>query len=243
MRCTANLTTGERPRGDHPALKRVCRFAGEWHLPVSLHHNIAPISRNPSEVKQPVYLDELVELFEYCRKPNAEYDTTFIWCHAGISRRIVVADMPHWLDAVLSRFEGQVYVDLSWVVYEDYILKDPESWAGLIRRYPRSFMLGSDVVGGGQNMGTEFREFEALLDKISTDPQDEVRRNLARDNFVRLMTDLGRRRRAKMVSENVISPDAIGSTGLILRPDYEFDERAHTGVRAHSFMQANKPKP
>ena len=111
-----NLTTGERPRGDHPALKRVCRFAGEWHLPVSLHHNIAPISRNPSEVKQPVYLDELVELFEYCRQPKADCETKFIWCHSGISRRVVVESLPHWIDAVLSRFEGQVHIDLSWVV-------------------------------------------------------------------------------------------------------------------------------
>jgi hypothetical protein len=151
--------------------------------------------------------------------------------------------MPHWLDAVLSRFEGQVYIDLSWVVYEDYILKDPEPWAALIRKYPQSFMLGSDVVGGGENMGSEFREFEALLNEISTDPGDQVRRNLARDNFVRLMTDLGQRRRANMEGANVLTPDATDSTGLILRSDYEFDERAHTGVRAHSFMQANKPKP
>jgi hypothetical protein len=236
-----NLTTGERPRGNHPALKRLCRFAGEWSLPVSIHHNIAPISRGPKEVKEPFYLDEIVELFEYCRQPNAEYDTKFIWCHAGISRRVVVENLPHWIDVVLSRFKGQVYIDLSWVVYEDYILKDLESWAGLIKKYPNSFMLGSDVVGSAESMEKEFGRYKSLLDKISNDPNDEVRRNLAMDNFVRLMTDLGEQRRAKMASEKSILNDTFKSTGLILKSDYEYDEKAHTGAPSQSFLQKNKP--
>jgi hypothetical protein len=31
--------------------------------------------------------------------------------------------------------------------------------------------------------------------------------------------------------------------GLVLRPDYEYDERAHTGARVQSFMQDNAPEP
>jgi len=236
-----NLTTGERPRADHPALKRLCRFAGESFLPVSIHHNIAPISRSAKEFKAPVYLDELVELFEYCRRPTAEYDTKFIWCHAGISRRVVVENLPHWVGVVLSRFKGQVYIDLSWVVYEDYILKDLESWATLIKNYPNSFVLGSDVVGGAKNMGNELGRYKALLDVISKDHNDEVRRNLVSDNFVSLMVHLGKLRRSKMASENLISGDTLGSTGLILKPGYEYDEKAHTGAPAHSFIEQNKP--
>jgi len=236
-----NLTTGERPRGDHPALKRLSCFAGDFLLPVSIHHNSAPISRSVKEVKEPVYLDELVELFEYCRPPNTQHETKFIWCHAGISRRVVVDNLPHWLDAVLSRFEGQVYIDLSWVVYEDYILKDLDSWAPLVRKHPTSFMLGSDVVGGGENLASEFRRYRPLLDKISEDPNDEVRQGLAGDNFVRLMTDLGKQRRAKMAAEKLISADTPQWTGLILKPEYEYDEKAHTGARARSFLQGNRP--
>ena len=113
-----NLTTGERPRANHPALKPPVLFCGRRVHAVSIHHNIAPISRSPKEVKEPVYLDELIELFEYCRPPNTSHKTTFIWCHSGISRRVVINDLPHWVRAVLRRFEGQVYIDLSWVVYE-----------------------------------------------------------------------------------------------------------------------------
>ncbi|MCP4246532.1 MAG: hypothetical protein GY778_05735 [bacterium] len=236
-----NLTTGERPRADHPALKRLCRFAGGAFLPVSIHHNIAPISRSPNEIKEPVYLDELVELFDYCRPPHAKHETKFIWCHAGISRRIVVEELPHWISAVLDRFEGQVYVDLSWVVYEDYILKDLESWAALIKKYPESFMLGSDVVGGGQNLDKEFRRLQALLDTISTDEGNVARRNLVRDNFVRLMSDLRQQQHAKMLNEELISTETPESIGLILKTDFEYDQKAHTGARERSFMLENKP--
>ena len=98
-----NLTFGERPRADHPALVRVCRFAGEYFLPVSIHHNIAPISRSPSEIKPPLYLDEFVQLLRQCRweEEGVDYTTRFIWCHAGISRRVTIADLPFWVEEVL----------------------------------------------------------------------------------------------------------------------------------------------
>lgn len=88
--------------------------------------------------------------------------------------------------------------------------------------------------------GKELHRYKALLDKISDDHNDRVRRNLARDNFVRMMMDLGELRVAKMASEKVIRGDASQSTGLVLKPDYEYDEKAHTGARIHSFLEANR---
>ena len=237
----SNLTTGERPRGNHPSLKRLCRFAGEWSLPVSIHHNIAPISRSSSEIKDPLYLDELVELFDYCKAPNADQETRFIWCHAGISRRVNVNNLPHWMDVVLARYQGQVYVDLSWVVYEDYIAKDLKAWASLIRKYPTSFMLGSDVVGSGGSIGSELARYQPLLESIANDPNDQVRRNVARDNFVNLMTTLRIERNIKMARQGLVTGDTKLAPGLLLKADYAFDERAHTGAPAHSFMKEHKP--
>jgi hypothetical protein len=236
-----NLTTGDRPRGNHPSLKRLCCFAGDMHLPVNIHHNIAPVSRNVKEVKEPVYLDELIELFEYCRPPNAQHETKFVWAHAGISRRVNIENLPYWLDVVLQRFEGQVHMDLSWVVYEMYIAKDLDAWARLVKKYPTSFMLGSDLVGSGEKLGSELRRYLPLLECISADPQDPVRRGLARDNFVNLMRGLGTQRRARMVQDGLISPDAPEWSGLILKPDYEYDEKAHTGSPASSFLLENRP--
>ena len=118
-----NLTTGERPRANHPSLARVSRFAGENYLPVSIHHNIAPISRNSKEVKLPSYLNEFIELIEYCREGHhgAKNSTVFIWCHSGISRRLVVNDLHVWIDAIMKEYSDQLYIDLSWVVLQDYI--------------------------------------------------------------------------------------------------------------------------
>ncbi len=229
-----NLTSGDRPRGNHPALKRICRFAGEVDLPVSIHHNIAPVSRSSSEVKEPVYLDELVDLFSYCP------DTKFIWCHAGISRRVVVENLPHWIDAVLDQFGSQVCIDLSWVVFEDYILKDLDTWAELVRSHPNNFMLGSDVVGSSRNLAKELRRYRPFLEKISPDPKDPVRRKLALGNFSRLDTELGQKRRARMIEQKLI-PGSTRSTGLVLPPDFDFPEKAHTGALKDSFIKKHRP--
>ena len=229
-----NLTIGDRPRGNHPALKRICRFAGEVALPVSIHHNIAPVSRSSSEVKEPVYLDELVDLFSYCP------DTKFIWCHAGISRRVVVENLPHWIDAVLDQFGSQVCIDLSWVVFEDYILKDLDTWAELVRSHPDNFMLGSDVVGSSENLAKELRRYRPFLEKISPDPKDPVRRKLALGNFSRLDTELGQKRRARMIEQKLI-PGSTRSTGLVLPHDYDFPEKAHTGALEESFIKKHRP--
>ena len=82
-----NLTTGERPRANHPALLRIFDFAGEQGIPVSVHHNIAPVSADGAP-RAPIYLTELLEAFE------AAPETTFIWCHAGVSRRIRINNLP-----------------------------------------------------------------------------------------------------------------------------------------------------
>ena len=229
-----NLTIGDRPRGNHPALKRICRFAGEVDLPVSIHHNIAPVSRSSSEVKEPVYLDELVDLFSYCP------DTKFIWCHAGISRRVVVENLPHWIAAVLDQFGSQVYIDLSWVVFEDYILKDLDAWVALVRSHPDNFMLGSDVVGSSENLAKELRRYRPFLEKISPDPKDPVRRKLALGNFSRLDTELGQKRRARMMEQKLIS-GSTRSTGLVLPHDFDFPEKAHTGALKDSFIKNHRP--
>ena len=56
------------------------------------------------------------------------------------------------------------------------------------------------------------------------------------------MTDLGQLRAAKMIEEGAADPDEIHSSGLILRSDYEYDEKAHTGARIESFLENNKSR-
>ncbi len=178
-----NLTTGERPTANHPALHRICNFAGAWDLPVSIHHNIAPVSSN-GRARHPLYLPELLELFDEHPK------TSFVWCHAGISRRVVVDGLPKTLQRVLTEKDRHkhVWIDLSWVVYEDYILKDLDAWAALIKKYPDNFMIGSDKVGSFAKYSEQIRKYETLLDALGT---DAVAKKVGRDNFLRIMPKRG----------------------------------------------------
>ena len=193
-----NLTTGERPRADHPAFFRIFDFAGRVGMPVIIHHNIAPISASEG-VKDPDYLPEILRAFE--EFPN----TTFIWSHAGISRRITVADLPGILDSILDRHRDHVYIGLSWVVYEDYVLRDLDSWSELIRRYPNNFVIGSDVVGRYDGYATTVRRYDTLLSNLEADVAD----NVGRANLLRIMPQ----------------------DGITLDREYAYPENAYTGNR------------
>jgi len=171
-----NLTTGERPRVNHPALFRIFDFAGEHGIPVSLHHNITAISRG-DDVKEPVYLDELIDTFEAFPK------TQFIWCHAGISRRLNVKGMPDILDSVLETHNEHVRIDLSWVVYGDYIKTDWDNWLALIEKYPNNFLVGSDQVGSYGTYTATVRDYDELLGKLSKASRDKVGRTNLLDAF------------------------------------------------------------
>ena len=211
-----NLTTGERPRADHPALLRVGRFAGRHFLPISIHHNVAPISRNASEIRQPLYLDELVWLLRNCSWEEEEvtYKTIFIWCHAGISRRVHVDNLPFWIEEILTEFQDQLYIDLSWVVLEGYVYKELDRWAELIQEFSGRFMIGSDSVGTASTLGQELNRYQRLLARLSP----EVRRKVAHENFASLMEDM-RARRAQA---------DLGEQGIVLDYAYEFPEYAYT---------------
>ena len=171
-----NLTTGERPRVNHPALFRVFDFAGEFGIPVSLHHNITAISRG-EDVKEPLYLEELLQTFKAFPK------TQFIWCHAGISRRLNVAGMTEILDAVLAEHQAHVRIDLSWVVYGDYVKADWENWIRLIEKYPENFLVGSDQVGSYATYSATVRDYDELLAKLSKSTRDKVGRTNLLDIF------------------------------------------------------------
>ena len=212
-----NLSMGERPRADHPALVRVCRFAGKHFLPVSIHHNIAPISRNLDEIKPPLYLDEFVQLLRNCRwqEGDVSYTTRFIWCHAGISRRVTVDNLAFWIEEVLKETGNQVYIDLSWVVLDDYVHRELDRWVELIERYPDRFMIGSDAVGAASRIDEELDRFDPLLSGLSEDARSLV----AHDNFADLMQEMAELRTAA----------GLGEQGIVLEYSYEFPEYANTG--------------
>lgn len=166
------LTYGEPPHADHPAYTEVLKLAVEYDIPVLIHHNISAVS-NP----EPIYLDEMCRLLDSC--PEAEV----IWAHVGISRRLEVENLTSIADEVLNKYPN-LYFDISWIVYEEYIAKDFTSWIELFKKHPTRFMIGSDIVGKWDNYTKEIRKYYPLLDAID-DPT--LVDNLCRNNILSLL--------------------------------------------------------
>ena len=177
-----NLTIGERPRANHPSFIRLFKFAGRVSLPVSIHHNVAPISRNESELKQPLYLDEFLALLKNTihDAANAANRPKVIWCHAGISRRIVVKNYRQTLERILDNYHENLYLDLSWVVLGAYVYKNLDEWVALIQKYPDNFLIGSDSVGKYSGIPMELKKYQALLSALPAETRSKVAyKNLA----------------------------------------------------------------
>ncbi len=178
------LTYGPTARADTNCLDPVYELAAEFGLPVSLHSNISSVW-----IREPVYLDELEGA---CQKHPR---TVFIWNHAGVSRRIDVPTIAQEIGRVLTAYPN-LYVDISWVVFEDYIYRlNPQTqqrelngeWVALIEEFPDRFMVGSDKVGRFGNYHEETQEYYVLLDALKPD----TARKVARDNFLGLLPKKG----------------------------------------------------
>lgn len=168
------FTYGEPPRADHPALMKVYALAAKYRLPVLIHHNISSANR-----REPIYLKELE------RAVSANPDTVFIWAHVGISRRVDVPSLRDETTRMLASYPN-LNVDISWVVYSDYIARDEASlaaWAGLIERFPDRFLVGTDKVGHWKGYQAEMTKYNALLARLSA-PAAAM---LCKGNVLRLM--------------------------------------------------------
>ena len=101
------------------------------------------------------------------------------------------------------RYGDHVFVDLSWVVFEDYMIDRDEDgsilddddgdarvkdeWVALIEKYPNNFILGSDIVADFRKYRAEIRKYNALLKQLTPDTRTKV----ANGNFVRIMPQNG----------------------------------------------------
>ncbi|MGI6104751.1 MAG: amidohydrolase family protein [Raoultibacter sp.] len=149
------LTYGEPPHLDHPAFLEVFDLAAEEGLPVLIHHNISG-----SYMDDPIYLEELKAGLAHNR------ETKIIWAHVGISRRIEISNLIEITDSLLKE-NANLWIDLSWVVFDDYISKDMNAWAELIESHPDRFMIGSDCVGHWEKYAPTIQRYYDLVDLLS----------------------------------------------------------------------------
>lgn len=168
------LTYGEPPRANHPALLEVYDLAAEYEMPVLIHHNISG-----SYMKEPIYLQEMKDALAHNRKAN------IIWAHVGVSRRVEIPNLVEIAQAMLSD-NANLYYDVSWVVYDDYIKKDAESmreWSALFEKHPDRFLVGTDKVGHWDTYPNEVVKYYSFLDMLS----EKTRRQVCTDNALRLI--------------------------------------------------------
>jgi hypothetical protein len=168
------LTYGEPARADNLALGAVFAFAGEHDLPVFLHSNVGSVWKH-----EPIYLDEV----ETAVRDHPR--TRFVWCHAGISRRIAIPTLTQDLASLLAKYPN-LHVDVSWVVYEAYLDKDSKpaaDWIKLIEAFPDRFMIGSDKVGHFADYPHEILKYYDFLDAL----QPTTARKLARENLLSIL--------------------------------------------------------
>jgi len=168
------LTPGEISRPDNIALDPVFDFAAEHDLPVSLHSNIGAVW-----IREPIFLPEL----ETTLKKHSK--TRFIWCHAGIGRRLVVPSLVPELRRLLGTYRN-LWVDLSWVVFENYIAQDGKlqpDWVELVKAFPDRFMIGSDIVARFGKYTAEIRKYDLLLNALP----EEAAKRVGHDNFLSVL--------------------------------------------------------
>jgi len=168
------FTLGAVPRADSEAMYAIYDLAAEEGLPVLLHSNIAMSYDNNL-----TFIKEMQNALAHNR------DTKIIWAHVGISRRVEVDNLAETAATLLAENDN-LYFDISWVVYDDYIAQDDASlaeWAMLIEQYPDRFMIGTDLVGRFGNYNASISRYGPLVDLLSED----TARKLCSENILSLV--------------------------------------------------------
>ena len=169
------LSYGEPGRANHVALDPIYELAAELEMPVCVHSDVTSVW----ETQNPIYLSEVVEAL---RKHSA---TKFVWSHAGVGRRLVVPTLVPELHRLLAAHKN-LYVDLSWVVYDEYLVLNGQArnnWLELIERFPDRFMIGSDVIASMTSYVSTMTRYYVILDALTPETAAKV----ARTNFLDIL--------------------------------------------------------
>lgn len=168
------LTYGDASHADSKAFDAILDLAEKHDLPVLMHSNIGP-----AWLEQPSYVGEVEAALK------AHPRNRIIWAHAGISRRIVIANHTEIISNMLRAYPN-LTVDLSWVIFEQELAPGgvlDTKWVTLIERFPNRFVLGSDVVGVFDQYKATVQRYYVLLDAL----KPETARKVAHDNFLALL--------------------------------------------------------
>lgn len=161
-------TYGGTPHINHPAIEPILKLAEKNNWFVLIHNNIG--NQSFQGYSMSIYLNDLKELL------SKNKNLSIILGHAGISRNITVKDHAQLISNLLEQYEN-LYIDISWVVYENYIYRNnklSEKWIKLIKKYPDRFLIGSDNIGGYGKDLQNIKKYIPLLDALPRDIADKI---------------------------------------------------------------------
>jgi hypothetical protein len=168
------MTYGATARPNSKAFDRLLEVAEKHDLPILVHSNIGP-----AWLEQPSYLGEL----ESALKNHPR--NRIIWAHAGISRRIIIANHTDIIRQMLQKYPN-LTIDISWVIFEQEIAPKGEldpRWPRLIEDFPTRFVIGSDVVGNFDQYKPTLQRYYVLLDALGP----KTAKKVAHDNFLAVL--------------------------------------------------------
>lgn len=178
------LTFGPTARPNSQAFSSLLDLAEKHDLPILVHSNIGP-----AWLEQPSYLSELESALK--NHPH----NRIIWAHAGISRRIIIANHTDIIRGMLEKYPN-LTIDISWVIFEQEIAPNgvlDRKWPKLIDAFPTRFVIGSDVVGFFDQYKPTLQRYYLLLDAL----KPETAQKVAHDNFLSLLPSRARTRASR----------------------------------------------
>ena len=192
------LTYGETPQANNESLHRIYELAAELGLPVFVHSNASSVWK-----REPIYLHEFEEAVQTHPK------TKFVWCHAGISRRVDVPTLTEEIDRMLNTYSN-MSVDISWVLFDTYLVKDGKpvpAWLALFEKFPTRFIIGSDKVGRFHDYAPVIQRYYLLLDSM----KPETARCIAHDNILSILPKQG------AVLKSAVTPEMRQAVPVLTR--------------------------
>lgn len=171
-------TQWEAPRMNTKATSKILEFASKYDLPVMVHNNIT----SPWVSDYPKYLHEMESmLMEY---PKAK----IVFAHCWASRRLNAPYYAKMIDRLLSEYPG-LYVDYSWVVFDDIISINDVSmqdWIELTEKFSDRVMIWSDILWNWfYKIWITNSRFNKFLDALSPATREKV----CKSNAINLYTN------------------------------------------------------
>ena len=165
----SDQTYGGTSRADHPALDKIYKLSAQKNWFILLHNNLGHQVFGNKKSK----LNYLAQIENALKKYK---DTLFILAHGGVSRNIVIPDLTVILDGLLKKYEN-LYIDISWVIYENYIVPDGKvaaEWIEFINKNSNKILIGTDNVGGYKSQDYNVKKYIILLDTLNKEVADKI---------------------------------------------------------------------